>query len=283
MRGNLAIIGLLWMPPAIASAADRLADFEKLNDEYAAAEKAFHERPQIEKPTTADNVRSYESWPGWEFAPRFVALADSEPSDETAFRCCQWIIERTGNVGNSDRAIFGADQKAWEILAKHHLGRNDLPMLCCNAVEYFGPAQERFLRGLLKREDLSRESAGFATVALGELLAHQCEYLDIVQTQETASPPDDWSKYVESRRAPDWGKDLVPANAAKFKAESIELFRNALARYADVPVTITAPYFRDLKFLGEKASKSLHALEHLSLGSEAPATVAQTCRASRLI
>lgn len=98
-------------------------------------------------------------------------------------------------------------------------------------------------------------------------------HVEIVQKQETAAPPDDWTKYVESRRAPDWGKDLVPANAAKFKAESIELFRESLARYADVPVTITSPYFRDLKSLGEKASNSLHALEPLSLGSEAPGTV----------
>ena len=68
MRGNLAMIGLLWMLAPIASAADRQADFEKLNDAYTAAEKAFYERPQIEKPTTADHIRSYESWPGWEFA-----------------------------------------------------------------------------------------------------------------------------------------------------------------------------------------------------------------------
>ena len=201
MRGNSAMIGLLWVLAPVASAADRLADFEKLNNAYTAAVNEFHERPQIEKPTTADNVRGYESWPGWEFAPRFVALAESEPSDETAFRCCEWIIERTGNVGNSDRAIFSADQKAWEILAKHQSGRTDLPMLCCKAVQYLGPAQERFLRGLLKRPNLPRESAGFATLALGELLAHKCEYIEYLQMQETASPPDDWSKYVESRCA----------------------------------------------------------------------------------
>ena len=282
MRGSLAAIGLLGMLGPMASAADRLADFEKLSSEYTAAEKAFYERPETENPTTADNVRGYESWPGWEFTPRLVALAEAEPSDETAFRCCQWIIERTGNVGNSDRTIFSADQKAWEILAKHHSGRSDLPMLCCNAVQYLGPAQEQFLRELLKRQGLSRESAGFATLALGEFLAHKCEYIEYLQMQVTASPPDDWTKYVEGRRAPDWGKDLVPENAAKFKAESIELFRDVLGRYADVPVTITAPRFRDLKLLGEKASKSLHALARLSLGSGSPATVGTDLQAQPL-
>jgi thiol-disulfide isomerase/thioredoxin len=282
MRRSLAMIALVWMLAQIPLAADRLADFEKLSGEYTAVEKAFYERSDIKNPTTADNIRRYESWPGWAFIPRFVALAEAEPNDEATFRCCQWIIERTGSVGNSDRAIFSADQKAWEILTKHHAGRSDLPTLCCKAVLYLGPAQERFLRGLLKRQDLSRESAGFATLALGELLTHKCEYIEDLQMQETASPPDDWAKYVESRRAPDWGKDLVPANAAKFKAESMELFRDVLARYADVPVTITAPRFRGLKFFREKASKSLHALEHLSLGSEAPATVGTDLQAQPL-
>jgi thiol-disulfide isomerase/thioredoxin len=66
---------------------------------------------------------------------------------------------------------------------------------------------------------------------------------------------------------------LIPANAAKFKAEGIQLFREVLARYADVPVTISSPRFRDLKNLGEKARKSLHGLEHLTVGSELPNVV----------
>jgi thiol-disulfide isomerase/thioredoxin len=273
MRGKLALIGLLWMLAPIATAADRSADFENLNDEYLAATKAFHDRPQIEKPTIADHIRRYESWPGWDFARRFVALADAEPSDETAFRCCLWIIQLTTDSGNSDRAIFGADQRVWEILAKHRSDRDELPMLCFNAAQYVGPAQEQFLRILLKRQHLSRESAGFATVALAELLAQKCEYLENPPTQATAAPGDDFMIYQDSRRATDWGKDLVPENLAKFKSEGIELFRDALVRYADIPVTISAPGFRNLKSLGEKAGKSLHALEHLSLGAEAPATV----------
>jgi thiol-disulfide isomerase/thioredoxin len=72
------------------------------------------------------------------------------------------------------------------------------------------------------------------------------------------------------RKHPAWGKDLDPANAVKFKSESIDLFREVLDRYADIQVTFSAPYFRDLKNLGEKASKSLHALEHLSLGATSP-------------
>ena len=38
-------------------------------------------------------------------------------------------------------------------------------------------------------------------------------------------------------------------------------------------MTISAPGFRHLKILGDKAGKSLHALEHLAIGCKAPDTV----------
>ncbi len=270
MRVSLAVAGLLWASIHVALGDDRIASLDKLTAEYEAAEKEFYEAPSAEKPTTADNIRSYEAWPGWKYIPRFVALVDTKPDDEAAFRSCQWIIDRTNNLGNEDKAIFDADQKVWKVLAMHHTGRAELPLLCCQATQRFGPAQEQFLRGLLERKDLSHENRGFATVALGEVLAGKHDYLKNRGAQAPSSPQDDWTKYTAGRESPDWRTDLIPANAAKFKIESMQLFRDALAHYAEVPVPITAPGFRDLKNLGEKASKSLHALEHLSIGSEAP-------------
>src|ERR1700686_832058 len=131
------VVGLIWGTAHAASGADRLAEVEKLVGEYKSAEKAFFEAPRPEKPTTAEGIRKYEAWPGWQFIPKFVELAEAKPDDEATFRCCQWIIERTGNVGNGDKRIFDADQKAWKILAAHHTQRDDLPMLCCKAVQYF--------------------------------------------------------------------------------------------------------------------------------------------------
>lgn len=267
MRRVLAVVGCLWAMVQVASAADRLAEFETLAAEYDTAVKAFHEAPFPTEPTTADKIRRYEAWPGWRYIPRFVALAEAQPDDEAALRSCQWIIDRTNSVGNEDKPIFEADQKAWDILAAHHTGRKELPPLCLQAVQRPDRAQERFLRGLRERKDLSRDAMGFATVALGELLAHKFENCGI---KERPAARDEFVEYLRRQWAADWAKDLTMANAEKFKAESIVLFRETLERYADVPVTITAPDFRDLANLGEKASKSLHALEHLTIGSEAP-------------
>jgi len=125
---------LMLMLTHAAVAADRVTMFDMLKSEYEAAEKTFFDAPSPTEPTPADNIRRYEEWPGWKYILRFQALAEARPDDETAFRCCEWIIDRTSNVGNEDRLIFNADQKAWEIIAAHHTDRDDLPMLCLRAV-----------------------------------------------------------------------------------------------------------------------------------------------------
>jgi thiol-disulfide isomerase/thioredoxin len=267
MARVLTIFGFLWVLPHLAAGADRVPEVEKLVAEYTAVEKEYFETPAPEPATDADWIRRYDRFPAWNYLPRFVELAEAQPDDEAAFRCCQWIIDRTRNVGNDDKRIFYADQKAWEILTAHHTGRDDLPTLCLRATEYPAPAQERFLRGLVKRQELGHEKLGFATMALAELLAKKHNRIEYYTHRPEAQS--DFVKYVLSHWAPEWEENLTPANAPQIKAEAAELFRDVLARYADVPVTISEPGFRRLKNLGEKAGKSLHALEHLTIGSEA--------------
>src|SRR5262245_56218359 len=151
------IVGLTLALPYAAMGADRLNELERLVGEYKAEETKYFNVSLPEDATAADSIRRYEEFPAWRFIPRFLELAESQPDDETAFRCCQWIVDRTYNVANSDKLIFDADQKAWEILAAHHSHREDLPMLCLRAISYHGPARERFLRLLVKQEGLSRE------------------------------------------------------------------------------------------------------------------------------
>jgi thiol-disulfide isomerase/thioredoxin len=268
MHGALRALGLLCVTTQAALAVDRIGEVETLVNQYDAAVKAHYESPWPKEMNVAEQISAYEAWPGWEFIPRFLKLAEAQPDDEAAYRSCQWIIDRMSNVGNVEKTMFEADEAAWNILGAHHTQRAELPMMCLRSVVYFGPARERFLRDLLAREDLSKENRGFATIALAELLAHKCEFVEF--TGPRREPTDELSRYNMQRMHPDWGKDLTTANASKFKSESIELFREVLARHADIPVTISAPYFRDLKNLGEKAGKSLYALEHLSLGATPP-------------
>jgi thiol-disulfide isomerase/thioredoxin len=271
MRLVLVTSGLLGLLTQIVGAAepDRLTQVKKLIAEYDAADKKYFDKHWPDQ-TTADQIRRYEAWPGWSYLPRFVKLAEAQPDDEAAFLCCQWILDRTGNVGNEDKGIFDAEQRAWEILEAHPRTQRELQRFCLRAAGRYGSAREQFLRGVFARKDLSRENRGIATLALAEFLAR--EY-DRIESQEYDPPSTGFAKYAEGRMAPGWGKELVSSNSSKVRAESIELFRDVLANYADVEITVSVPYFRHIKKLSEKATKSLHALEHLTIGSPAPGIV----------
>jgi peroxiredoxin len=253
-----------------AAAEDRESRMDQLTREYESASQEFFKASLPSEMTTAEKIRRYEAWPGWAYLPRFLKMIEEKPDDEAAYSGCRWILDRTSNVGNEDKRIFDADQKVWQTLAAHHTDRADLPLICLLAVDYVGPERQRFLRGLVERMDLSRENRGFATLALAELLSRQCDLCNSPFAAGAAAPLDEFQQYMVKQKSPEWGKDITPGNAAKFRTESIGLFRDVLSNYPDVPVTISAPGFRDLKTLADKASKSLYALEHLTIGSEAP-------------
>jgi thiol-disulfide isomerase/thioredoxin len=258
----------------VAAEPDRLAEVKQLIAEYAAVDKKYYDTDWPVK-TTAEQIRRYEAWPAWSYIPRFIKLAEAQPDDEAAFLCCQWILDRTGNVGNENKGIFDAEQRAWKILAAHPRAQRELQTFCLTAAGRYGPAREQFLRGMLERKDLSRENRGIATLALAEILAGK---YDRIESREYGPPSTGFAKYAEGRTAPDWGKDLVSSNSSKVRAESIELFHDVLANYADVEITVSVPSFRHIKKLSEKATKSLHALEHLTVGSPAPGIMGKDLR-----
>jgi peroxiredoxin len=266
--GRVITIVVSWsLVVAAVARADRLDDVTKLEANYQKAQEQYFQARQGKETTDEENIRNYDAWPGWQFLPQFVALAEADPKDEAAYRACMWIFDRTSNVGNADVAIFEHEQNAWRIIAAHHAEGDKVPRLCLQAANYPGPAQEEFLRGLLQKPNLSREQAGFAALALAEMLVRR---LDSIEALHGERPNNEFANHLKQRRSPKWGKELTLANVDKFKTESSQLFRLVLDRYANVPCTISMPYFRDIAKLGDKAKKSLHALEHLSVGAEAP-------------
>jgi peroxiredoxin len=272
MGRTLVLLGLLWPMAATASAADRAEEFESLVEQYDAVWQRYFAARSAGR-TAAEKIRDYEAWPGWEFTPLFLALAEAEPSDATAYRCCLWIFDRSRDVGNSDFAMYGADQRAWEIIAEHHAAGADdetYQLLCFRAVEYDGAAQEQFLRAERERQQTPRRRA-IATLALAQLLADKLRLEGI--RDRVMQNEDEFSRYGAFRWSPEWGRDLTEENSAAFRDESMALFREALANDADEPITVSAPGFRELKTVADKASASLYALEHLSIGAEAPAIV----------
>ena len=258
---------------SINSQADRLDDFKKLDAEYKVAESAYFEARQNNPDTSpAQNIRNYETWPGWQYLPRFVALAEADPTDDAAYQCCLWIRDRTYNVGNLDQGIFAADQKAWQIIASNHAKGDKLPQLCLDATLYPGPAREDFLRTLSHNTALTKEHAGFAKLALAELLVNKCDYLEAVQAESKRSQAED-RKFMESRRTPEGVDYLATQSSADLRTESSALFHDVLDHYSDVPCNVEKAHFRRVATLGKRAEQQLYALEHLVVGAEAPEIV----------
>jgi len=277
MRCVFIVSGLLGLLTQTVAAAEpprvaelRVAQVKELIAEYAAADKKFNDAPWPHKPTVEDNIRQYEAWPGWSYLPRFVKLAEARPNDEAALLCCQWILDRTVSAGNKDRAIFDADEKVWTILASYPLSQPELQRLSLMASSRPGPARERFLQSVIERKDVSRDIRGIATMALAQFFALKYE---IIEWRQYSPAPTGFDKYCEQRKAANWDTDLVTANSSKFRNESIRLYRQVLATYPDVRLILPRKKSPKIVKLSDKATKSLHALEHLAIGSPAPGIV----------
>lgn len=260
----------------------RQRDFTELCERYDAALAAHRSKELPEEPTDAQWIEHNDAWPGWAYLPQFLELAQASPEDETALKCCQWIFDRCGNVGNSDKRILAVDAAAWQLIARHQTTSQELPLLCLRAVQYPSPAREQFLRELPRNYRQSVEVHGFAYLALAELLAHRYEMALGGGPANWPEPKTDLERHRLEQLAPVWKEYMSAAEPERLRHESCELFRHVLDHYSDIPVTVSAPYFRDIKTLGEKAAKSLHALEHLRVGQEAPPIAGTTLEGKEL-
>jgi peroxiredoxin len=252
------------------SADDRVVAFDKLVAEFtSASERFFEERQDLKDPSPAQRIEMYEAYPLWSYLPKVLAVAESKPDDEAALKACQWIIENCGRCGNNEKPMFAAEKLALQIAAEHHSNHDDIALLCLRAAQYHSPAREAFLRKMASG-DLPGDAEAFALLALAEYLGDRYELGQRGSPADWPVPKEEFDKYMRDRIAPEWIAYASNVNIEAARAESITLFRQALDQYADTPFKLTAPGFRDLKTIGDKARKSLHALEHLYIGAPAP-------------
>ncbi|MCO6048127.1 TlpA family protein disulfide reductase [Aeoliella sp. ICT_H6.2] len=259
--------------PQLAN-ADRLAQVEALKSQYEEVAEdwrgSFTPLEGRERLSTEQSIQAYNEWPAWSFLPRFLKLATENPDDDAAYECCQWILQCINAVGNSEQRAFSADQIVWHILAMHQTHRDELPLLCLQAAQFPGPGREQFLRKLQNDADSSHKVQGFAITALAEMLSQKYEIASTRQRRRGHGSSNEFNEYVRSRECPNWKLYIEQGKPEEYRQDAIELFREVLSRHQDIPVSITAPSFRNLDTLGEKAAQSLYALEHLIVGTEAP-------------
>lgn len=269
--GALTLLLIFPLDSRAADAGDRSGRFKRLETEYDEAMTSYMDSGHPQDAAPEELVSAYLAWPGWEYLPKFVALAEENPADDTALACCDWIFDRCYNVGNDQASIFAADERAWQIVTQHHASGEQTPLLCFRAVSYSGPAREQFLRHIIDNSDSTHADRGFATLALGVMLAERSDQLAAGGPAAWSNPKDPVAKAARDRIAPQWLDYMQSGEVGQLRAEARQRLQQVLDEYADVPVNVTAPGFRNLTRLGDKAAQALHAVEHLIVGKEAPA------------
>ena len=118
-------LGFLSVGDPTVIAEDRLEEFQKLSQAYEAADKEFVERELPDKPSQEQLIQRWDDFPAWSYLPRFLKMAEAQPDDDVAFRCCLWILDRTRNVGNWTRKFIPSNKppgEFWPITTR--TGRN---------------------------------------------------------------------------------------------------------------------------------------------------------------
>ena len=231
---------------ATTVAAIRFAHFEVLSQQFIIAKKADFYPPSPDMKEKELEHRARELFQ--EFAPKFLALAEEDPTDEAALRCCEWIITY-GVPAGGDREKYEADCTAWKMIRQHLSLSERMPLLCVKAAQYPTLEREQFLRDLPNDYRQPVEVHGMAFLALADLLAKRCEL---------ASE----KKEAFEKSAPEWRDYITAGNRSQLLDESEELYQHVLDHYADLPLPVNASSMGKARTLGVLATRKLKALKN---------------------
>ena len=102
---SIALLAWLAVPAAIVSAQSLQEQFGLLNREYKSSTVAWHEKYDGAKGDD-ESIARYRDWPGWTFAPRFVAFGESAGSSSEGFESLCELVNLGNSVGEFDRELF---------------------------------------------------------------------------------------------------------------------------------------------------------------------------------
>ena len=262
------LIGLIICIPAQAPEAKTSpikARYEALLQKYDAAEQAWLK--QIDAAADSDPDQRPE-FPAFSFAPRFLALAETDPDDPASTDALLWVVNRAMNFGANDRHLYPHYRQALDQLAQgRHIHDPRVGRASTQGLRYASAPTESFLRLLIDRSR-NREVRGRATLALGTLLLQKVALLQTPWLGEGKKSADE--EAALDRIVPEFFDYLRKTDVHASEAEAEILFEQAIKDYADVeyhrafregdpPVTI-----------GDGARSALHELRDLAIGKLAP-------------
>jgi thiol-disulfide isomerase/thioredoxin len=228
---------LLCISSSSSPQEDHLAAREKYDEvlkDFKAAENAWRKHNFGSGLVTESKVgASYLAWPGWEFAPRFVKIAETYPKDPVAVDALLQVISelRESLSCTLDRLFLPYFDRALELFARDHLGDHRVKQACDAISSVPSPPGERFLRTVLERS-LDREARARACLNLAELLLITKE-----DALSFSSHDKDWTPiqtFIMQRFDSDFLKYIRNADPQRLAAEAEMLLEQIIKEYGDL-------------------------------------------------
>src|SRR5262249_14416819 len=147
------------------------AQYEALIKDYEAKLSAWEGRYNAPAAgqKEVDWVARYRDWPGWEFAPRVLAVAEAGPKDPAPVDALLWVVGLRDRVGTHDREIRPHYERALVLLRDHlqdpRIDRETYRLIG----QGLSTGSEEFLR-IAAEKGRDRDARGRARLALAECL-----------------------------------------------------------------------------------------------------------------
>jgi thiol-disulfide isomerase/thioredoxin len=229
--------------------------------EYDAAIKAWEERADETKQDT-------EPWPARAFIPRFVKLAEANPSEPGATEALLWVVNKAMNIYVGGRDFYPHYRHALELLTRGgQLDDARLGQACTQGLGYPSVPTESFL-GVLIDRSRNREVRGRALLALARIFGAKVSFTGIRQLDPNAQSPAE-NEFLKGLD-PDYVKYIRNVDFKASKDEAERLLEQCIKDYGDVLYRRAhSAADRDVT-IAEAARSELHKLSHLAIGKVAP-------------
>jgi thiol-disulfide isomerase/thioredoxin len=228
---------LLCIGPYSNPREDRRAPREQYDavlKEFKAAEGAWRKNNSVAVVGTKSDVGSgYLAWPGWEFAPRFVKIAETYPKDHVAVDALLQVISemRKSFVCTDDRLFLPYFDRALELFTRDHLGDHRVKQACDAVSSVPSPPGERFLRTVLER-CFDREVRARACLNLAELLLKTREDALSLSSRDKELAP--IQVFIMQRFDSNFQKYIRNADPERLSAEAEMLLERIIKEYGDL-------------------------------------------------
>jgi hypothetical protein len=230
-------------------------------EQYQALRKEYDRASSSGRPLTdAERLKfigeSYKR--RYEFAKKFVALAEKYPNDPVALDA---LVQAVWQVNGTPWPVelVGEDTargRAFEVLQRDHIRSDKLGPLCLRVSYGFAKEYEAFLRTVLAKNPHTSIQAT-ACLSLGRFLNNRLQRLDLCKEQP------EFAKEFAGLFGQEYLADLVRQDRDKATKEIESVYEQAADKYGDAKLD-------GGETVAERAKAELYALRNLSVGKVAP-------------